>query len=305
MRAWPLAIVCAALTACGNDRELTTPDGAPTAMHDVRVPIPVADPKYYDIVTPDLVLQPGEERMYCFHVTNEEADLAVRHLVGMQGGFGHHIALFTTTDPKPAGTVEDCTSPEANAGLEWFVLTFDALPSGHAIKIPSGFQYVLQFHYINAGDLPLLVRDVARLERVPIQDVTTWVSTFISTDIGLALPPGPSTRSWDCVVDRDRELLVTAGHMHELGNRFRIEVGPDTNSLETIYTVDSWEDHFRDSPPTTNYYSAPMHLPAGSIVRTTCEFMNTGSTVVRFPQEMCTIFAYTAAPTTHQCQPAQ
>jgi hypothetical protein len=289
--------------ACGRDVEpLSTPDAS--SIVDERVPIPTPDPNYVDLVTPEEILQPGEEKMYCLHIQNDVADLAVDYLRALQGPGGHHLALFITTDPKPAGTLEDCTSPAANAKLQWFVLTFNALPAGHAIHIPLGMHYVLQFHYINSSDNPILVRDVARLERVDMAKVTTWVSTLISTDIDLALPPGPTKISWDCKVDQDRDLLVLCGHMHDMGQRFSVDIGPSADALTNIYTVDQWQAQFRDNPPSNSYYDHPIHLAAGSVIRTTCEWQNTRDTTLMFPDEMCTTFAYTAGTQqSFQCSP--
>lgn len=301
-------LVLALVASCGNDRAADRPDAASggPAITDIRVPIPAPDPRYLDLVTPELVLQPGEERMYCYHQQNDVGDVAVRTLLGLQGRIGaHHIALFTTTDPKPAGTLEDCTSPEANAKLSWFVLTVSELPADHGIRVPQGMHYVLQFHYINATDSPLLVRDVARLERVDPASVKTWVSTLISTKIDLELPPGPTTKSWDCVMDQDRDLLIACGHMHERGTRFTIDIGPSASELSNIYTVDPWQGWFRDSPPVNYYYDKPIHLAKGSVLRTTCEWMNTGGTPIGFPAEMCTTFAYAAGTQQLlQCQPS-
>ncbi len=296
---WWAGLIATAAMACGNDIEkggVVLDGGVPAGTVDDRVPIPDPDPNYFDIVTPEAVIQPGQETMFCLHLENDVGDLAIVHLVGEQGTGGHHIALFTTTDPQPAGTVEDCTSPDANAKLQWFILTFNGLPAGHAIHVPQGMHYVLQYHYINASDYPILIRDVARLQKVDPATVTTWVSTLISTKINLAIPPGTSSISFDCTVDQDRDLLVACGHMHEMGHRFTLDVGATTSTLKNIYTVDPWQGTFRDSPPSVDYYDQPLHLAAGSVVRTTCEWENTNDQTLGFPQEMCTTFAYAAGP---------
>lgn len=298
-------MVVALANACGNDRGTSViDDDADVYIEDVRVQIPEPDPRFLDLITPEQVLQPGQETMFCLHLEHDQADLAIRYMGGIQGAGGHHLALFTTTDPKPPGTVEDCTSSEQNAKLQWFVLTFEGLPEHHAIRIPHGMHYVLQFHYINYQDTPIRVRDVARLEKVDPASVTTWVSTLISTKIDLQIPPGPSKKSWDCVLDQDRDLLIACGHMHDLGKRFTIEVGPDADHLTNIYTVDPWQGQFRDNPPVNKYYEAPLRLPAGTIIRTTCEWMNTGVTTAGFPEEMCTSFAYATGEQLLQCEPS-
>jgi hypothetical protein len=303
-------LVLGAIAACGNDHAADLLDAAPPSdgpgLTDIRLPIPAPDPKYIDLVTPEVVIQPGEERMYCYHLQNDAGDMAIGAAFGSQGGIGsHHIALFATSDPRPAGTLEDCTSPQANAKLQWFILFLGGLPPGHGIRIPQGMHYVLQFHYINSTDFPLLVRDVARLERVDPASVTTWVSTLISTKIDLDLPPGRTTVSWDCTMDQDRDLLVVVGHMHEIGARFTIDIGPTASELTNLYTADPWQGWFRDNPPVKFFYEQPIRLAKGSVLRTTCEWVNTGTRPVGFPAEMCTTFAYAAgAQQLLQCEPS-
>src|SRR5690348_1348124 len=125
MRACLLVLVMVA--GCGMDRREPQAPAADAAvdarvLNDVRVAIPLPRPDYVDLVTPDRVVEPGEEKMYCLHVTADR-DLVLDNFVGLQGAMGHHIALYTTTAPKPAGTLEDCTSADANRPLQWFVVT--------------------------------------------------------------------------------------------------------------------------------------------------------------------------------------
>ena len=195
-------VVVGAALGCGTDIRGATqpaPDAAPPDTRfvvDNRVPLPEPRADYADIVTPDLIVEPGEEKMFCLHV-QADRELALDTFVGLQGQMGHHIALYTTTAPKPHGTVEDCTSPDANRPLQWFVVTI-GLPTGKAIRIPAGMQYVLQFHYINIGDHPMVVRDVGRIHLVDPATVTTWVSTLTAQSFALELAPGASQQPAGC-----------------------------------------------------------------------------------------------------------
>lgn len=301
-RAWPAVVV--ALVACGKDftglpaPDATRPADAPADALDPldeRVPIPAPDPSYIDLVTPDEIIMPGEEKMFCLHARNDRGDVAIDNFIGEQGTIGaHHIALYSTTDPEPPGTVEDCTSPEANAKLQWFVVA-GAFQPGYAIHLPAGMPYVLQFHYINASDRPLLIRDVGRIHMVDPATVTTWLSSFVMQDFSLELPPEQETAiSWDCTIPSDRRLLFVFGHMHEYGARYEIDLGPDTSSLTSIYMVDPWKARMRDAPPIRTFYDQPLALAAGSILRTTCTWRNTTAVPVAYPGEMCLTFAYVA-----------
>jgi hypothetical protein len=301
-----LAVGAAALMfACGNDWVGIGSDAIQSdalAAVDLRVPVPAPDPNAIDVISPDLIIQPGEEKMYCLHARNDQGDVAVDDFIGRQAPIGgHHIALYTTTDPKPPGTLEDCTSPAANAKLHWFVIT-GSLQPGYAIHLPANASFVMQFHYINATEQPILIRDVGRILKVDPATVTHWVSTFVMQDVALALPPGPTTVSWECAVSQPLTLVYLFGHMHEHGASYRIDVGSSPVLLSNIYTVDPWRPELRDAPPSLSFYDQPLALAAGSMMRTTCNFENASATSITYPAEMCLTFAYvTGGDGPYQC----
>jgi hypothetical protein len=295
MRAIAIPTVLAAvLTACAATGDDGTGDDVPPGVVDVRVPIPAPDPSFVDLVTPEQVIAAGEEKMFCYYLDNHAGELAVNTLEALQGQYGHHIVLLTTVEPKADGTWEDCSDQSEMWKFRSFVLPVP-LPDGYAIKVPDGMQYVMQIHYVNTGEAPILVRDVARLRRVDVTAVQTWVATFTTNRLDIAIPPGPMTASFDCTIDNDLDLLLVGGHMHENGTRFSIDIGPSASALDRqLYLVDPWQASFRNTPPVSLFFSAPEHLTAGTVVRTTCEWMNATSSDITFPAEMCTAFGYLA-----------
>src|SRR5688572_16291018 len=267
-------------------------DDVPPGVLDVRVPIPEPDPEYVDLITPEETIAPGDERMYCYYLDNHEGDLALRGMATMQGQYGHHVTLLSTDERMPDGTRVDCSGNEYMAKMRAYVYPIDPLPDGVGVMIPADSQYVLQMHYVNAGDQPILVRDVARLHRVDAAAVTTWAAALTTNDLTVNLPPGESTSSWDCVIENDVDLLLLGGHMHENGTVFSVEIGPDAESLENLYLVDPWKSQYRDAPPISLFFTEPRHLTPGTVVRTNCTWMNPGTTAITFPEEMCSAFAY-------------
>jgi hypothetical protein len=292
MRVTP-ALVLAALAACGGGGGDDTGDDVPDGVVDVRVPIPEPDPAFFDIVTPEATIDPGVEKMFCYYLDNQDGELAVSTLEALQGQYGHHVVLLTTVEPKPSGTWEDCSARSEMWKFRSFVLPVP-LPDGNAVRVPQGLQYVVQVHYVNAGEYPILIRDVARLRRVPVADVTTWVATMTTNVLDITIPPGAATETFDCTLTEDLDLLILGGHMHEHGARFTVEIGPSANELETLYLVDPWQPSYRDFPPVSLFFTAPHHLTAGTVIRTTCEWMNPGGSPIEFPTEMCTAFGYLA-----------
>lgn len=281
------ALFAAALVACG----LADQTGDDT--RDVRVTIPAADARYLDIPTPEMRIEPGEEKMFCYHVTwDGEEDIAVSYLQGLQGSYGHHLVLLTTTDPKPSGTMEDCSDNADMGKYRTFVLPGNPLPEAHGILVPKGMHFVVQSHYMNAGRVPLLARDVARLEKIALEDVATWTTTLTTNSFAIELPPGEQVvKTFDCTIDEDVELLLVGGHMHEEGSEFELQVGPDADSLHSVYRI-SWRPDYRDIPPVELFFTEPYPLPAGTLLRTTCSWDNSRAHTVTFPEEMCAVFGY-------------
>lgn len=262
---------------------------------DVRVEVPTPDDRYFDIVTPEVVIEPGEEKMYCLSTTYTGEDTALRNMESYQGKFGHHLVILTSKEPQPDGTLEDCTTAQDMAKYKALVLPSTPLPAGHGIMMKKGTPIVLQFHYVNAGAQPIRIRDVARLDRLPLADVTTWVATATTSHLGMAVPAGEETvLSFDCVAPEDFGLMIVGGHMHEQGSRFEFQLGQDEASLESVYLVDPWRTEYRDAPPVTERIDDPIPVKAGDIFRTTCTWKSTADHMIGFPEEMCSTFGYVA-----------
>ena len=302
--AMTLAVLPLAM-ACGSSEGDDMP--APTDV-DVRVAIPKPDPAMYlDYETPEVTLAPGEEQMWCYHIEYDGEDIAIKNLDALQGKFGHHIALLQTTEPQPPGTLEDCSAEEQMSKYSAYIVPSVELPAGHGIFFPKGQHIVLQFHYLNTGAKPLRIRDVARLHKRPISEVTTWTSSLAINTLDIEVPAqGTREVSFDCTIPEDVKLMILAGHMHENGSRFEVEHGDDETSLESIYLVDPWRPDYRDSPPVTLFTKNPRALAKNSLLRTTCAWKNGGSTTLDFPQEMCTGFGYiTGTKTPFSCDVAK
>jgi hypothetical protein len=260
---------------------------------DYRVSLPEADPAYLDLIPPEMIIPAYTERMYCYYITHQGEDLAVSTLEAKQGPFGHHLALLKATQVQEDRLLQDCTDESAMGDLRTFVLPGIKLPESNAIKITEGEQFVLQFHYVNAGRQDIRVRDLARLKLVEASSVETWVNTFTTNSALVSVPAQSSGMvEFDCVLSEGLSLLVVGGHMHELGTRFDLAYGQSAETLTSIYNVDPWISQFRDSPPVTAMLSEPIFLEVGSLVRTSCAWTNATDSDVAFPAEMCSAFGY-------------
>ncbi|MBI2379060.1 MAG: hypothetical protein HYV07_34010 [Deltaproteobacteria bacterium] len=277
------------VAACGGDATPTN-EAHPK---DVRVQIPAADASRIDLVSPEVTIAAGADKMLCQFLDFEGEDTAINAFESFQGEGGHHLLLLTTTNPRPNGTVEDCSDRASMADMRPLILPLD-LPVGHAVRLTKGQQFVFQVHYVNTFTEPLLIRDVARLVKIPTEQVTSWVAPFATNDALFKIDPKAEKEiSFDCTVQEDGlELLLLGGHLHENGKLFDTQIGPNADHLESLYYVDPWRTEFRDSPPITMFFDAPVALPRGTVVRTICKWKNATDRLLEFPHEMCSTFGY-------------
>ncbi len=275
----------ASAAACGSEAMQTQ-----VKVRDVRVAIPTPEAGIIDLVSPEVEIPSGEDRMFCYYLDSTD-EMVVSGLEAKQGLGGHHIVLLTTKAPRPPGTFEDCTDPANMVNFRSLVLPDTPLPEGHAVRVPQNTQFVFQIHYVNTFEEAILVRDVARLKTVDPSTVRHWVSTFTTNSLSINLPEGPSEQSFDCTLDKDVDLLLLGGHMHEQGKTFEITIG-DGTTMESFYYVDPWKDEFRDAPPVELFLENPHRLSAGTVLRTHCKWDNTLGRQLPFPDEMCSSFGY-------------
>jgi len=289
-------VACAALFGCGNsDGKSSTNTPAAADELDVRVtPPPKDDAKYIDFVAAEAVIPAGSEKMFCVYMKYTGPDTAFYNQVAFQGKFGHHAVLLSTTEEHEDGFMEDCSDMKVLQKYEPFAITLE-LPPGSGVFLPSGKRIAMQFHYVNTGKKPIRVRDVARLYKRDPAEVKQWSAVWVTNSSTFHVDPrGTAKREFDCTLDRDVDLLLIGGHMHEYGSAFQVQIGPSEKELTQFYQVDQWKPEYRDSPPMQLFTEKPMHLTKGTVIRTTCEWKNTEDEPLEFPKEMCSSFGYAA-----------
>ena len=115
--------------------------------------------------------------------------------------YGHHAQLLETIldeQSAPDGYVMDCTSYEDfnMAQTETFYVPKPEgagiagmrLPEGFAVKLEGGKRLVLQSHYVNYEEVPLLARDAVQVIPVPEEEVTTWAAAIAQPESSPAPP---------------------------------------------------------------------------------------------------------------------
>lgn len=278
----PLALsllIAAPLVACGTDDVVDTTQ---LSLTTGTFTVPVGDSFtcfYTDVMTP--------------------RELSVTGASGAQGLGGHHIIAYYADTPRPVGS-HACTDEEmtnlhqiaGSAGVEGEgPLT---LHDNLALKVPANRQLVLQAHYINVTDGPLTVDDSVTLELARPEEVFAYVNYFVTNDDTFEIPPTASyTHTTYCTVQRDLDVILTLGHMHEDGRQYRLEVLDGAGAPTQMLRDDTWAPSYTSHPPVTHYsVNQPLHLTAGTRLRQTCDWDNTSDRTVIFPREMCLAFMY-------------
>lgn len=281
MRTITLAVTLFLLAACG---------GAPVPLkpRDVRVTVPAADPAQLDFVTVEQVIGAGEDKMFCSEMAYEGENTAFTEVESLQGKFGHHVILVSTTKPMGIGKNYDCTEMTSFLPL---AIPANGWPAGYGSELKKGTPIVIQMHYVNTSTEAILVRDVVRLKKMDPATVTTWVAPFALNHEGFSVKPHASgTVTFDCDVTSEQKLLLIGGHMHESGTSFKVEWGPNAGSLTKLYEVTDWKAEYRDSPPVDLYLMNQKVIPKDSVFRTTCNWFNAKDTELKYPHEMCAAF---------------
>lgn len=284
--------------ACSADSGDATGDesssGADEDAVDERTELPPDTAEAIHFAGAEFVVGAGEDVMMCYSVDYDGGEVAYNNAISLQGKGGHHVILLGAKEPQPAGTVEDCSDGMDMSKYDLLMIP-EELPDGYGTILPANRHMVIQSHYVNTTDKPLRVRDVVKLELIPMADVKTFAAPIATNTIDIMLPAGKKGEvSFDCTLEADVKLLMLGGHMHEWGTKFEAKIGPSVDELESLYLVDPWHADFRDVPPVNLYLENPKPLSAGTIIRTSCYWDNTESEDIKFPHEMCSTFGILA-----------
>lgn len=157
------------------------------------------------------------------------------------------------------------------------------------VVLPAGMQLVVQSHYINTGEEPLVTHDVMTLFATDADlDSLTRLYLFVAGANKFEIPPkSEHSESAGCVLDKDITMLSLTPHMHEWGIKIQLEVDDDIVANEP-----SWKPDMRDLPPTLSFTGDDGQFERGQSMRLTCAWRNYDSSPLEFPEEMCAMVGY-------------
>lgn len=299
------------------------PDGTsplPSAVGDdddgteVEEPLPELEEYQVEIRSPELVLPPGEEIIYCYFGTWEGGDVAINKMDVFQHPMTHHLLIKSVPedDPTPDGTLMDCTQPtdqmssysvflegyippgeelsttEYEGGL--FLRKWLDLPDGMGVPLAAGTRYVIDAHYVNVSDEELTTEAVFRIHTIEQDDVTDWVGSFNHHAGVLQLEPGLVSRENTCAWEVDTSILTLGAHMHNYGAAYSVDWHKPDGTVTRLLDLDEWSLDFWTHPVTARFLPGEVEVEAGDWFTTTCSWNNTTDEMLDYPDEMCTTF---------------
>ncbi len=238
----------------------------------------------------EYTLPANSEKYYCYTV-NLDKDVAIDEVVVHNGSRTHHVAIFSTLAPEPAGFSE-CPSlikqtwvplyggGQGTSGVK--------LPPGAAFKFPKDKQLLMQLHLVNASSSPVTERTTADLFYSPADPATLLpAGIFALGNMSFQLPVGATNYPVvsKCAAPKALDVFALFPHMHRLGKSISLEYGTAEASATKVYGVDSWS--FGDQPMTLQN----LKVNKGDFLRATCTYDNTDGTMVTYGEstfnEMC------------------
>lgn len=283
LRYIPLLALAGSLTACSSAEPVETTEDT------------------LSFTTGEFEAPPGDS-FECFYTdTFTDREINVWGANGQQGLGGHHILVYYTDVPRDPQH-HPCDDAEM---VSWHQISGSggqdnpaegaiALPEGFALKVPAGKQLVLQAHYINTTGAPQKVNDQVKLFLMDAADVESYVNYYTVVDQGFEVAPlSKLERSSVCTVERDFDMLLSLGHMHEYGTHYKMEIIDDKGGMKEMIRDEAWREEFVSHAPVTYYpKDKPLHLAKGTRLRQTCTWNNTTADPLLFPREMCVGFFY-------------
>jgi hypothetical protein len=282
-----LALASSFVVSCGADDGNTEPP-------------PGISEKALRVVLPRHTVEPGEH-FECFYsdvITDRE--VFIHAAKGKQGPGGHHLIMYYATANRPVGHSK-CDDTEmldwrqvgaaANDGANEGVID---LPPGVAVKVPAGKQILVQTHYINASGKAREVDDEITVSLLKAEEVKEFANAYAVNDTKFKVPPqGTYSHTSSCKIEKDRDIVLMMGHMHEHGEHYKLELlDPAGVPVETLFDVE-WQQAYSSHPPTKRFtLEQPYKIKGGSTLRQTCSWKNTTDQQLGFPTEMCVSFTY-------------
>lgn len=288
----------AALIGCGGGDAAKTDDSG--IMPGFQVPALQAG--YTRFVAPIIKdIKPGADVMYCQWIAAPaDKDLTIKGFASAQSSHGHHVVLYANTLNEAVGTSRLCTNDDmlsvryagASAG-EGGSLKFK-LPEGVVYQIPKGTALMLNTHFINPTGAAFDGQAVVDLQLADTTPDEKVAGMFTNLTTSFSVPANSQgVADTSCVAQKDMDFLSFSNHLHEWGTSGFSEIIRQDGSKVMLSRDATWSAEKVFDPSFAAWtVDAPMAVKKGDTIHTHCEWNNTTSGALEFPQEMCVGFAF-------------
>lgn len=301
------------LTSCGSK---------PPEVLDLTVQL--APPDWgYQISTEPVRVEPWSEKFICsvVRIEPQEDELLVwvHELESLSSESSHHMNVFLGRFSFLDAFLEDgAFENQLGVGLGTYdcddlgnlmEVTFPIFPSqrtSQRITMPPGvgvplvapLVLVMQHHFLNLRDQPVLINAALNIERVDPASVQDAASLIFDDIPDIEVPAGgQKVEARTCVLNRDVELALVSTHSHGRGDCAtlnRYSAAEDSVDPDPFFINKSWE-----TPPILHFDRDTLTVAAGDGIHWACHFRDqSGQDAVNdgtAEGEMC-VFAAVAYP---------
>jgi hypothetical protein len=299
-----LALVAASAAACGGSgssgsSQSNTP--SVTLMQGFD-PGPAPDPSAgFQVVLPIVNdIAPDGSYEYCSW-TNVvlDHDIWIKSSLGMQSETGHHVVVFYTMNPQPAGQSRICNDSDMASfrfgitGTGEGVTQKNTLPGDLAVHIPAGAQIVINHHYLNASAQAVpQAQSAVNIYYADPNAKRELASSVAFVDTSMSIPVGQNAVDFTCTMNGDYSTWYFIPHMHNWGTHITVQHISGQNT-KNLFDLD-WDPSFSFHPPTMQEDpTQPYMFHKGDQMKVHCEYNNTTGAPITFGAEMCVAFAQT------------
>lgn len=260
-------------------------------------------PRSFHFETGGFEVAAGTEFYQCFIVKAPTGGTATKDVGAVRFAYTpgsaalHHIVIFSGGDDEVEGT-RPCELFESGWEVRYAGGTAtDPLepPEGVAVPVRPMETWVIQLHYLNSGDAPIIDDTAVDIDFTKPGDAFIPAALVIAGSDDISLPPNSPSEVVGLCGPNDGfpEVSVYSfwPHMHQKGVHFKIEMSDDGGPMTTLYDQDyDFGDQSTWQPAT------PIVVSGADVIRTTCSYNNTSNEIIGFGessnQEMCFNFIF-------------
>jgi hypothetical protein len=266
----PFVLAISVLAACGGSGD---DDGGDDGGDDDGPSIDAGATDSFDIVTPGIVIAPGDERTHCFYTT-VPVDRAVgvaRWSSTMSLG-SHHMIVYALSGSSDhaEGIEEDCNV--IGGGSDIPAWTYSAqtpeaefvMPEGVGIALGAEQKIVIEMHYLNATTDPITAHVELTGDVYAADEDFTPAAAFITYNTEIEIPShGSGSAGGACAVPDGSKFFALSTHAHKRAVHTQV-----SDDGEVVFESDNWEH------PGAEYWGGEPFYEFGDKLTYECDYEN-------------------------------